>query len=319
MSVNEIKKRALVTGASGKIGKDLIPKLVDSGFLVYALSSRNSFISETDVIHIPHVWGNPLSHPLPEVEVIFHLAGQTSAYSAQKNVKGDIQSNLLSMISIIEGTADFSAPPIFIFAGSMTEYGMCDLPVINESVPVAPETFYDVAKLACEMYLQQYESEGIIQKVVTLRLSNIFGSYSLSPNGDRGFLDKSISKALSGQNLTVYGDGNYIRDYLHISDASNAFIYAFKESANLHRSFYNIGTGVGTSVIRSLELIIDEAKKFTESSSQIEYMDFPNSAYSVEKRNSVADSKSFSKATGWFPMFTLETGISKAFSDIQFS
>jgi len=317
MSVIENRIRALVTGASGKISRELIPKLIENGFLVYALSTKNSFSSKPEVIHIPHVWGNPLVEPLPEVEVIFHLAGQTSAYIAQKDVERDIQSNLLSMVSIIESIKNFTVPPVFIFAGSMTEYGMCNLPIIDESAPAVPETFYDVAKLACEMYLQQYEREGIITKGITLRLSNVYGSSSLTSEDDRGFLDKSIDKVLSGEVLTVYGDGKYVRDYLHISDASDAFVYAFKESSKLHNNFYNIGTGVGTSIISCLELLIDEARKITNSRSHIEYRDFPTSAYAVEKRNSVADSKSFTNATGWSPRLTLKNGLSKALEETK--
>ena len=317
MSVLENRIRALVTGASGKIGRELIPKLIESGFLVYALSTKNSFSSKPEVIHIPHVWGNPLVEPLPEVEVIFHLAGQTSAYVAQKDVEGDIRSNLLSMVSIIESIRNFTVPPVFIFAGSMTEYGMSDLPIIDESAPAAPETFYDVAKLVCELYLQQYEREGIITKGITLRLANVYGSSSLTSHDDRGFLDKSIDKVLSGETLTVYGDGKYVRDYLHISDASDALLFAFKESSKMHSNIYNIGTGVGTSIIGCLELLIHEAKKRTNTRSYIEYRDFPTSAYIVEQRNSVADSKSFTNTTGWSPRFSLITGLSKALDDFE--
>ena len=117
--------------------------------------------------------------------------------------------------------------------------------------------------------------------------------------------------------MTVYGDGKYARDYLHISDASDAFVYAFKESSKLHNNFYNIGTGVGTSIISCLELLIDEAKKITNSRSHIEYRDFPTSAYAVEKRNSVADSKSFTNATGWSPRLTLKNGLSKALEETK--
>jgi len=304
--------KVLVTGASGKIGMELISKLVSLGFSVYALSSRNSFEKIQEVTYISHNWSQKFIGELPEVDAIFHLASQTSAYVAREDIRKDIESNLLCTVSILEATSRFKKAPIFIFAGSMTEYGVRTSELIDEAVPSEPLTFYDAAKISSEIYIQQFANENIISKGITLRLANIYGNSNVESEADRGFLDKTAIRAIHGEPITVYGDGNYIRDYLHVSDAVEAFISTFLNSSNLTDNIYNIGTGIGITIMESLELIVGKAHELTGRLSPIIHMDFPEGAYGIEKRNSIADSFRFRTATGWVPKVKFEDGIQKA-------
>ena len=312
MAPSEKPMKALVTGASGKIGMELIGKLVSSGFSIYALSSRNSFEKIQEVTYIPHNWSQKFMGELPDVDVIFHLASQTSAYVARENISNDIESNLLSTVSILEATSRFRKAPLFIFAGSMTEYGIRTSELIDEAVPSEPLTFYDAAKITSETYIQQFANENIISKGITLRLANIYGNSNVDGEADRGFLDKTVIRSIYGEPITVYGSGNYLRDYLHVSDAAEAFISAFMNSSNLADNFYNIGTGIGTTIIESVELIVGKAHQLTGRLSPIVHMDFPEGAYGIEKRNSIADSFRFRTATGWVPKVKFADGIQKA-------
>jgi UDP-glucose 4-epimerase len=303
--------KALVTGASGKIGIELVSKLVELGFSVVALSSRNSFEKMQKVSFISHDWSQKFEYRLPDVDVIFHLASQTSAYVARQNISKDIETNLLNTVSILEAASRFRKAPIFIFAGSMTQYGIQASNPINESVPLAPITFYDTAKISSEIYIQQFARENMISKGISLRLANIYGNSKVDSDADRGFLDKSITKAIHGEEITVYGDGNYIRDYLHVTDAAEAFIKTFFNSWQLSDNVYNIGTGIGTSIIESLEMIVWKAHQLSGRRSRIVHVDFPEGAYSIEQRNSISDSSRFRNATEWLPKVKLMNGIEK--------
>lgn len=309
MKKNSNPKKALVTGASGKIGINLVRKLILEGVQVYALSSNNSFIQMPGVTFLSHTWGKPITFPLPEVDVIFHLASQTSAYAARQNVDQDIRSNLLTTVSILNAISHLDTEPLFIFAGSMTEYGMSFLPKIDETEKLSPRTFYETSKICSQLYIEQYARENIISKCITLRLSNVYGGMSKSRELDRGFIDKSIDKAISGAPLLLYGNGKYVRDYIHISDVVEAFHSTFKKSENLPFDAYNIGTGVGTSILSCLQLISSFATSITGKETSIILKDFPKDSYDIEKRDSVTDSSSFSKATGWKPEVLLENGI----------
>lgn len=308
--------KALVTGASGKIGMELVTKLVKFGFSVYALSSKNSFREKQEVTAIPHNWSQKFFGQLPDVDVIFHLASQTSAYKARQNISNDIETNLLSTVSILEAASRFKVAPMFISAGSMTEYGLQSSSHIDEDVPLQPLTFYDTAKISSELYIQQFARENMISRGVTLRLANVYGNSVLDKGADRGFLDKTITKAIYGETITVYGGGDFIRDYLHVADAADAFLMTFLNSSQLSDSVYNIGTGKGISIIETLEMIIEKANQLTGLRSPIVHADFPQDSYSIERRNSIADSSRFRNATKWAPKINLMEGIQKTLEDI---
>ena len=110
---------------------------------------------------------------------------------------------------------------------------------INEECLINPQTFYDVGKLANEMYLEQYVREGRLKSCITLRLSNIYGAHQISTENERGFLDRCIWNAINGANLNMYGDGNYLRDYLHIEDAVEAFYSAGKIASKTGIEVFN--------------------------------------------------------------------------------
>lgn len=316
MALIENPMKALVTGASGKIGMELVSKLVKLGFSVYALSSKDSFEKTEEVTIIPHNWSQRFTGQLPDVDVIFHLACQTSAYKARENISNDIETNLLSTVSILEAASRIKKVPIIIFAGSMTEYGIPSSSHIDEDVPLEPLTFYDTAKISSEIYIQQFARENMISKGITLRLANIYGNSVLDKGADRGFLDKTITKAIHGETITVYGGGNFLRDYLHVTDAAEAFLMTFLNSSQLSDNVYNIGTGKGTSIIETLEMIVEKANQLTGLRSPIVHADFPQDSYIIERRNSIADSSRFRNATEWAPKVNLMDGIQKTLEDI---
>lgn len=306
--------KVLVTGASGQIGRRLVRKLMSQGSDVYTLSTENYFENEPKVKYIKKNRGEPIVEQLPTVDTIFHLSSQTSAYIARDSVARDVETNLIESIQIIEKLSRQSQPPAMIYAGSMTAYGMGKEDQINEEYTIDPQTFYDVGKLANQMYLEQYVREGRLKSCSTLRLGNIYGADERTKIGERGFLDQSMWSAIEGKDLYMYGDGNYLRDYLHIDDAVDAFNCAGKISNDESVNIFNIGTGEATSLRSALQQIIDGANVLTGKKSRLVPIEFPTNAYNVEKRNSVVDASSFMNLTGWAPKIDFKNGISKGLS-----
>ena len=307
--------KALVTGASGQLGSRLVKKLTNSGWKVFAISRNNSFLENSLVTHVAHNWAGNWDLQLPQVDFVFHLAAQTSSYVARKDVSEDVRTNLLGSVCLLDAIARTGTNPVFVFAGSMTEYGITKEEFISESSPIQPQTFYDSAKVATEIYAEQFAREGWLEKSITLRLSNVYGNSSQNQGADRGFLDRSIWRALRLQNLTYFGSGEYKRDFLYIDDVVDALFAVTNNSKNLTHSAYNIGTSVGTSIRHALKLVTEESELLTSQSVRLDQARFPDDAYQIERRSSIADTRLFHSLTGWRPKVSLRQGIRQSTID----
>jgi nucleoside-diphosphate-sugar epimerase len=303
---------ALISGSSGRIGTALQRYLISQGWFIYELTSSKSRNQSSVKSRIFFDWNNPINFECPKVDVIFHLAAQTSAYHARDNVRKDVENNLLSSVEIVESARKSNVEPLMVFASTMSIYGSHPNTKINESFLSAPSTFYEVGKLSVESYLEQSAREGWLSKFISLRLANVYGGvYEKNSNPHRGFIDKSIQDASLGRDLVCFGTGAYNRDFLHVDDAVSAFSAAFDFKDTLNEQVYNIGTGTAHTVEGALVEIQKLAFQKTGLLSNIVHNEFPNPYYLIEKRDSLADSELFRTLTGWSYKLSLIEGINK--------
>jgi nucleoside-diphosphate-sugar epimerase len=307
--MNESRKTALVTGASGNIAGVLINKLLARDFRVITLTSSEKITSDPKVIHIHHIWGSPIPKITQPIDVTFHLSCNTSAYLARNTPNEYMDQELNTTLDLLSMLRRNSTNSIFVLAGSMTEYGLNSTEIISEKDIISPTTFYDIAKSTSHFLARQFELEKWIRKAITLRLPNVYGAINATYNKQRGFIDNSIVSALSGKDLKYFGTGNYLRDFIHIDDTANAFMYAYLNADKLEQSAFNIGTGVGTSIKDALEIIAKSAALISNSKCQVYSAEFTKESYEIEKRSGVADSSKFREFTEWIPKIGFSEGI----------
>jgi nucleoside-diphosphate-sugar epimerase len=220
----------LLTGGSGYIASGILRILSNVECTITRLMRTEHFnITVNSVACIKDVYGditdkNIWNDLLNGVDVVFHLAAQTSVYAANHDPVTDAAINVFPIIHLLEACRLRNLQPTIILAGTVTESGIpVDLPV-NEMHQDNPVTIYDLHKLMAEQYVEYYARCCEVKGAV-LRLSNVYGPGPIS-RGDRGVLNAMVRKALSGEILSIYGHGKLLRDYVYIEDVSEAFLAA---------------------------------------------------------------------------------------------
>ena len=298
-----------VTGPTGQIGRRLCVELERAGHEVTAFS-RQRFEKSS---HYQWVFwdlsGNLFEfHNIAPPDVVFHLAAQTSAYQARQNLPGDVNTNVLGFVGLLDALRKTDSFPHVILTGAATEVGITTGDVVSDSDPDDPRTFYDVGKVTQRLYLKQAALEGWIEGT-TLRLPNVYGAVRGDASKDRGFLNLSIRRALLGETLSYYSDGSYIRDFLHVDDVVTALIGAMDHRRLVSGETFLIGTGKGTPIRKALAEIAREVQRVTHRPVDVIDSVPPEGMYDIERRNAIIDSTRFRNLIGWEPHISLEEGI----------
>ena len=306
--------RILITGGSGYIASNLIQRLSSFRCDIIIITRKETPNEKTigkASIHSIHAAITDITDWKPilsSIDVIFHLAAQTSIYQANQDPEQDFLVNVVPLIRILETCKTCNFKPVIIFASTSTITGIPERLPVDDSFHDDPLTIYDLHKKIAEDYLQFY----IRQKVVTgsiLRLTNVYGPGPKSSNADRGVINQMIKRALQSQDLTLYGAGNYIRDYVFIDDVVDAFIKAYEYSGNLGGGPYIIGSGKGHTIKEAFQLIQEIAMKKTGKLTPITLIDPPGDLHPIEKRNFIAISERYHNLTGWTPEYPLVEGL----------
>lgn len=149
-----------------------------------------------------------------DVDVVYHLAGQSGAGPSMDDPLNDARQNILGTIKAINIANTNNAKLIFPSSGAAVD----------------PESAYGLSKKTCEEYIKLFCDNYVI-----LRLSSIYG------NKPKGVVDNFIRD----EKCVIYGDGTAERDFVHVNDIVEALIKA----KDWERGVYDCGSGEGTKII----------------------------------------------------------------------
>jgi nucleoside-diphosphate-sugar epimerase len=307
-----------VTGAGGFVGGRLAGRLAAERCVVIRAARTELPPIDGAAATVIDVVGD-LSEPAPwdrlaAADVIVHLAAQTSVSVAEADVTADFHANVTPVRHLLSACRRRGSRPIVVFAGTVTEAGVTSRVPVNEDEPDRPITTYDRHKLMSEHDLKAAALEGAVLSS-TLRLANVFGP-GVSGRNDRGVLNRMIATAMRGQPLTVYGTGDYLRDYVFIDDVVNAFLMAASHPERLNGQHFVIGSGRGVSIRDAFDLVAARVEAHTGRPVAVVSAPCPSPLSSIDTRNFIADSSRFSSATGWQPEWGLIDGIDRTIGSL---
>nr|NQU89046.1 NAD-dependent epimerase/dehydratase family protein [Bacteroidota bacterium] len=306
-------KRILLTGASGYLATNLTHTLKNVGCTIVRLSRCSELLPVNGIAKILDISGNICEREvwgeaLENVDIVYHFAAQTSVYAADENPLADLKINVLPMLNLLKTCRNMGRQPVIIFSGTVTEVGIPKSLPVNETHEDCPITIYDLHKLMAENYLKYYSQQGIVKGTI-LRLPNVYGPGPKSSSADRGILNMMIQRALRGEDLTLYGKGDNLRDYIYVKDVINAFLVAGIKIDVLNGCHFVIGSGIGHTLKEAFESVVERVKIITGRTVNVVRVKPPQAQSPIDTRDFVADVTAFKSLTNWEPNYTLQSGI----------
>ena len=261
----------LVTGGAGFIGCNYVHRLLSRGeqVTVYDNLSRRGSGANVAWLREQHGAGNlhlvvgdvrdydTLAQAARKTGVVVHLAGQTAVTTSVKDPRSDFEDNALGTFNALEAARHAGTNPIFLYASTNKVYGgMEEVAVIEQETRYAyrdfplgiPETQpldfcspYGCSKGAGDQYVRDYARIYGLPTVV-FRQSCIYGPRQMGVE-DQGWVAWFIIAAITGQPITIYGNGKQVRDVLFIDDLLNAYDAAIAHIDVAAGQVYNVGGG----------------------------------------------------------------------------
>ncbi|UHQ95403.1 NAD-dependent epimerase/dehydratase family protein [Haloterrigena alkaliphila] len=291
-------RTVLVTGGAGFIGSHLVEALTphnDVRVLDNFSSGDRAYLPE-DVTVVEGDIGDPiaLQQAARGVDIIFHHAAMVSVSRSVDAPRQSNETNLDASLLVLEQARQEDAR--VVAASSAAVYGHPDELPVSESAATEPTSPYGIQKLALDQYARRY-AELYDLETVALRYFNAYGPRQQGPYS--GVISTFLEQARAGEPITIEGDGQQTRDFVHVSDIVQANLQAATTDAV--GEAYNIGTGTRTSI----EELAETIKAATDSSSPIVHHD-PRPG---DIRHSGADISKAKRTLGFEPRVGLENGI----------
>jgi UDP-glucose 4-epimerase len=292
-----------ILGAAGFIGTNLILALSkDEDNKIKAIDvSKDYFIDDVkksaEIVESSFDENTCYKEFLREQDIVYHLVSTNNPTNSNVNIGKDIADNIMISIKILEACVECKVKKIVFISSGGTVYGNKVNCPINENDVTNPITTYGIQKLSIEKLLYLYNYLYDLDYSI-IRLANPYGPYQ-RPNGRLGVVTTFVYKALKGEQLTVFGDGSVVRDYIFIDDAIRGIIRI--SSGNYENKIFNLGSGKGESVNRIIEIL----KEKVNPNLDVKYLD----ARSVDVPINVLDITRYKEIAGEFEMMSLEDGI----------
>ena len=310
-----MSRRALVTGGAGFIGSHVADFFLANGFeveIVDDLSTGNrANVPEQAIFHEVSVTSEEASRIVSagSFDTVVHLAAQIDVRKSVADPIFDANTNIIGTLNILEAVrkAGSQCRVIFTSTGGAI-YGDFNTPPNVEIFPKDPESPYAISKLAAEYYLSYY---GRIHGVehVAVRFGNVYGPRQ-DPHGEAGVVAIFCTRVLDGKPLTIFGDGLQTRDYVYVGDVARAVFLAatgdIPAAERVDARAFNVGTGVGTSVVDLARLLQAAAK------SEAEIVFAPRRP--GEQQESFLNADKAKRFLGWTPQVSLAEGLSATFA-----
>jgi CDP-paratose 2-epimerase len=334
------KMRMLVSGGAGFIGSHVAEYYAREGNEVVVLDnlSRAQLLTK-DIKGVLYNW-NYLKEKYPHinlikgdvrkpedvkkaskgVEAIVHVAAQVAVTTSLVDPRTDFETNAMGTFNILEAARTIDASVVFTSTNKVYGENVNKIPVIekgtryefsdinfkngiseNFSIDLNGHSPYGCSKLAADIYAQDYaHSYGL--KTGVFRMSCIYGERQFGVE-DQGWVAWFIIAALTGKQVTIFGDGKQVRDVLYVSDLVKVFDKFL--SSNVKHVVCNIGGGPSNTL--SLLELVDIIKGAMKIAPSYIYSDWRT----ADQKVYISNLTKAREVLKWDPEITPKEGVGK--------
>ena len=301
-------KRILVTGGAGFIGSHLCERLLNEGNEVICLDNLFSSRKSKIVPFIHHPYFEFVRHDVTmpyfaEVDEIYNLACPASPVHYQHDAIQTIKTSVLGAINMLGLAKRINAK--ILQASTSEVYGDPEIHPQTEEYwgnvnPIGIRSCYDEGKRCAESLFVNYYKQNDV-KIKIIRIFNTYGP-KMELNDGR-VVSNFIIQALTGKDLTIYGDGAQTRSFQYVDDLVEAMLRMMNTSDGFIGPV-NIGNPKELTMIELAELILE----ITGSSSKIIHLPLPKDD-PVQRQPDISLAKKM--LNNWEPKVELKYGLQK--------
>ena len=282
-----------MTGARGRLGRVLREHFASAGDEVMAFS-RNADADHAPLSSLPQVLEQG------SVDVLLHLAWSTVPATAEQTPGIEWREDLPLLSDLLStlATRDQSAPRL-IFFSTCAVYGEAQFgQAFTERDEPKPKGWYASGKVAAEQLLERFRAEHGVASCI-LRVTNPYG-FTQGAQCLQGVIPAMLLAAKQGREFTAWGEGDAMKDYLHIDDLCAAVDAVVRSNV---MGTYNVASGVS----RSLRDVAALVEKSAGASLKIRHTE----ARPWDVQHARYSHAALSEATGWQPKVGLEEGVAR--------
>ncbi len=306
--------KILITGGAGFIGSHVADAYIAAGHQLWILDDLSTgrrenipqaaqFI-QADLADAATFEILRLLLTEEKIDVVNHHAAQMDVRRSVADPLFDARVNVVGLIGLLEACKSAGCKRIIFSSSGGTVYGEQKEFPANEEHPTTPISPYGVSKLAGEGYLHFYRFQYGLDTVI-LRYANVYGPRQ-DPHGEAGVVAIFTRLLLTGEPITINGDGEQTRDYVFVEDVARANLKALACEA---KGPINIGTGRETSVNALAGLVQD----ITGSTAPVRRA----AQKPGEQKRSVLACKRAESVLDWKPQFTIAEGLAKTVHSLR--
>ena len=329
-----------ITGGAGFIGSNYVHRLLERGEKVIIYDNLSRAGAPRNLAWLQERFGDNafqlivgdvrdaalLTASSREADVILHLAAQVAVTTSVTHPREDFEINALGTFNVVEAARLNERKPVILYTSTNKVYGeMEDVPVVEdatrwryadlplgcaETQPLDFHSPYGCSKGTGDQYVRDYARIYGLRSVV-LRQSCIYGPRQFGVE-DQGWVAWMIIAALTGQQITICGDGKQIRDVLNVEDLLDAYDAAIARIDKVAGRVYNLGGGPANTMSIWTEFG-PMLEKLLGQPVPVKWAGWRPG----DQRVFVADIRRAGSELGWAPKIGVQAGVKRLFEWVK--